>query len=396
MNTINPLNKISLSIELMTRFASETGLSQFVQVQKRYLWTDAFAVCNFFELYKQTGDLKYKYLALKLINQVHNILGKHREDDSRSGWISGLKEEAGNKHPTVGGLRIGKSLKERKPSEPINEILEWERDGQYYHYLTKWMHALNRASLIIKDPMYNRWAIELAKTAHAAFTYTSPLTGKKRIYWKMNIDLSRPLVDSMGQHDPLDGLVTYQELEMTAKLYSRSSKYTSLKKEILDMEEIVKDTELITEDPLGIGGLLFDAGRIAQMIKIEYLKDTDLLLNLLQASLIGLRSFIRSDTLNILSDYRLAFRELGLSIGLHAVFLIDDIFYKIKKFVQKYQSIVDNIQMLRKYTSLIETIEDFWLKEQNQQARTWIEHREINMVMLAASLTPTGFLSIMP
>jgi hypothetical protein len=29
------------------------------------------------------------------------------------------------------------------------------------------------------------------------------------IYWKMSIDLSRALVPSMGQHDPLDGFVTY-------------------------------------------------------------------------------------------------------------------------------------------------------------------------------------------
>ena len=28
------------------------------------------------------------------------------------------------------------------------------------------------------------------------------------MYWKLSIDLSRPLVASMGQHDPLDGLVT--------------------------------------------------------------------------------------------------------------------------------------------------------------------------------------------
>ena len=36
------------------------------------------------------------------------------------------------------------------------------------------------------------------------------------MYWKMSIDLSRPLVASMGQHDPLDGFVTCAELDATA------------------------------------------------------------------------------------------------------------------------------------------------------------------------------------
>jgi hypothetical protein len=34
----------------------------------------------------------------------------------------------------------------------------------------------------------------------------------------MSIDLSRPLVDSRGQHDPLDGLVTCLELRHVAKV----------------------------------------------------------------------------------------------------------------------------------------------------------------------------------
>jgi hypothetical protein len=31
----------------MTEFADQTGLSQAGTVPRRYLWTDAFAVCNF-------------------------------------------------------------------------------------------------------------------------------------------------------------------------------------------------------------------------------------------------------------------------------------------------------------------------------------------------------------
>ena len=162
----------SLVREIMIEFTTLTGLLPTGEVQpRRYLWTDAFAVCNFLELYRHTGDETYQQLALRLVDQVHRVLGRHREDDPRTGWISGLDEHEGSMHPTKGGLRIGKEMNERRPADPVDERLEWDRDGQYYHYLTKWMHALNRVSRVTRDATYNRWAIELAKTAHAGFTY---------------------------------------------------------------------------------------------------------------------------------------------------------------------------------------------------------------------------------
>jgi hypothetical protein len=56
----------------------------------------------------------------------------------------------------VGGLRIGKPLKERGANEPIDESLEWDRDGQYFHYLTKWMHALCRAAFLVATRLDGR------------------------------------------------------------------------------------------------------------------------------------------------------------------------------------------------------------------------------------------------
>jgi len=52
------------------------------------------------------------------------VLGRHRDDDTRSGWISGLDDEKGKQHPTFGGLRIGKPLNERKPNEPSATFFE--------------------------------------------------------------------------------------------------------------------------------------------------------------------------------------------------------------------------------------------------------------------------------
>ena len=138
----------------MVDFADRTCITGDSCQPVRYLWTDAFTVCNFLELFNGTGEEKYKRYALQLVDQVHHVLRRHRENDSRSGWISGLGKEEGEAHPTIGELRIGKKLNERKPDELYDERLEWEQDGQYFHYLTKWMHALNCVMQITSDFRY--------------------------------------------------------------------------------------------------------------------------------------------------------------------------------------------------------------------------------------------------
>ena len=89
----------------------------------RYLWTDAFAVCNYLELYRQTKEQSFLQLAVKLVNQVHRILDQHRKDSIRSGWISDLDEKQAQQHPTQGGLRIGKRLNEQQPGKLVDEAL---------------------------------------------------------------------------------------------------------------------------------------------------------------------------------------------------------------------------------------------------------------------------------
>jgi hypothetical protein len=380
--------------EMMMEFARETGLSPARKSPQRYLWTDAFGVCNFLGLYHHTDEETYLNLALQLVDQVHHTLGRHRGDDSRTGWISGPDEQEGRKHPTLGGLRIGKELKERGIRDPFVERLEWDRDGQYYHYLTKWMHALNRVSRVTGDLTYNTWATELAKTAHARFVYTSPYGGPNLMYWKMSIDLSRPLVASMGHHDPLDGFVTYNELQATAGKDPEKSTGRDLRPEIADMANICEGKSWATDDPLGIGGLLFDAYRIAQLIVSENLGQTNLLETLLESSLVGLKSFVREDCLRLPAGYRLAFRELGLSIGLRAVEKIQELIEQESGLLQGKDSLHSSLKILRRYEGLRETIETFWLERTNRESESWITHRDINRVMLATSLAPDGFLRL--
>ena len=151
------------AVDVMRAFAERTGLTS-TRPPERYLWTDAFAVCNFLVL----GEAD---VALRLVDQVHHTLGQHRADDARRGWISGLDAREGELHPTRGGLRIGKPLPERTADEPCDDRLEWDRDGQYFHYLTRWMHALDQVARETRQPTYRLWARELAETAHRAFTY---------------------------------------------------------------------------------------------------------------------------------------------------------------------------------------------------------------------------------
>ena len=75
----------SLAQKIMIEFARLTGLSPASSAPQRYLWTDAFAVCNFLGLYQDTEGKEFKDLALHLVDQVHSVLGRHRHDDQRTG-----------------------------------------------------------------------------------------------------------------------------------------------------------------------------------------------------------------------------------------------------------------------------------------------------------------------
>ena len=363
--------------ETMQAFAVHTGLGTDAVNPKRYLWTDAFAVCNFLGLYQETGDNTYKALALKLVYEVHDILGHYSPDDSRSGCISGLSEEEGKKHPTQGGLRIGKPILERSEDEPYDAQLEWDRDGQYFHYLSKWMHALSRVTQVTGDPRYNRWAIELAKSAHAKFTYTDESIMQKRMVWKMSVDLTRPLVSSMGQHDALDAWIIYNELQAVSLSEESDQTVSDLHIEIEEAKNMCQLNRMITDDSLGLGGLLSDAYLCAQVMPEESL----FVHKMLQSSAEGLRLYLDGDNrLNYPAEHRFAFRELGLAIGLKAI--------------KKMQHLFPDeplVTHLEQYQPLADEIIHFWLSKENQQNSTWQEHIDINSVMLATALAPQGY-----
>ena len=78
------------------------------------------------------------------------------------------------------------------------------------------------------------------------------------------------------------------------------------------------------------------------------------------------------------ASQRLAFRELGLAIGLKAV-----------------PTIIDRTHRTRdQYRSLADKIVNAWLPLAHSPDELWQAHRDINEVMLATALVPETFLSV--
>lgn len=367
--------RTTLAIELMRRFADRTGLTG-KRPPRRYLWTDAFAVCNFIALGRVTGHAAYRDLARDLVDQVHRVLGHHGEGDVRTGWISGLDDAAGALHPTIGGLRIGKPRPERSPAEPLVEREEIERDGQYFHYLTKWTLALERYGRALGDVQPLTWARELAATAQRAFT--TGRYGARRMTWKMSIDLSRPLVDSMGQHDPIDGLVGCLELDAAADARGMP-RVPSLERAISEYTALVDVRTLTTADPLGLGGLLVDALRLTRLAGAP----PRLVTAMLEAAATGIEFYAGLHDGRPLAQ-RLAFRELGLVLGLEAVAMIDR--------DQLDGDARAAWARITRHAALRTEIEAFWMRPEHRASRSWSEHADINDVMLATCMHPEGFL----
>ncbi|MGI9327612.1 MAG: hypothetical protein ACR2PZ_20505 [Pseudomonadales bacterium] len=367
---------LELARALMADFAESTGISG-TSVPRRYLWTDAYAVCNFLALWQRSGDPEYLELARGLVTQVHHCLGQHRSDDVRSGWISGMSELQAEAHPTAGGLRIGKPLPERALHEPQDERTEWDRDGQYFHYLTKWAHALLNMTQATGEASFGRWAAELMAVAYHRFR---ALDDPPRLHWKMRIDLSTPLVSGSSAHDVVDGAVTC--LALAADDYSNYDE--TLATTTAALLRMCDEQRLQTTDPLGLGGLLFDACRLARLpARLPITNRESLLRTILETAVQGLAHFARSPLMRTPATERLAFRELGLVIGLKGLFLLRDSF-------APFPTCGSFLLRLREYDELSSHLLAFWSQPEHRHTALWLAHEDINSVMLATGLVPEG------
>jgi hypothetical protein len=145
---------------------------------------------------------------------------------------------------------------------------------------------------------------------------------------------------------------------------------------IESLSKLCRKRDWTTTDPLGIGGLNFDACRLSQLTGGDV--DQALLEQLTDASEKSLRAFLASRSLRRSPSQRLAFRELGLTIGLMAA-----------------PTIIDRARATRdQYRSLADQIVNAWLPLAHSPDELWQAHRDINDVMLATALAPKTFLSV--
>jgi hypothetical protein len=166
----------------------------------------------------------------------------------------------------------------------------------------------------------------------------------------------------------------------------------SLAREIGNLAALCRDRQWRTDDPLGLGGLLCDAFQAAQLIARGVANLDQLLPTLLAQARPGLEDYARRGETTLPAGYRLAFRELGLSLGLRAASRLAVLVSREAKRFRAAGQVRDLLSPLLEYLRLGEEIENFWLDPRHQEASSWREHLRINQVMLVTSLAPDTFL----
>jgi hypothetical protein len=167
-----------------------------------------------------------------------------------------------------------------------------------------------------------------------------------------------------------------------------------LDSEIAGITKICRGIGMATDDPLGTGGLLGDSLRVAWLITRSGGGYGGLPESILQAATHGVKSFAHSDSIRLPPEHRLAFRELGLAIGLMGTARLLILMDENPALFRGRDHLAENVKAILAYAPLGKAIVEFWLDRRFQMADTWTDNREINMVMLATSLAPDGFLVI--
>ena len=168
----------------------------------------------------------------------------------------------------------------------------------------------------------------------------------------------------------------------------------SLTEEIEDLLAMCAGGSWATEDSLGIGSLLTDAYKLVQLIDIHQLHETARLESLLRDIELSLQAFVAHSQLNLPAEYRLAFRELGLAIGLHTISRMQKRIAQHPEHFSNANQLTPLLTNLSRFHRIHEFIENFWLEPDHQSVKPWLEHVDINNVMLVTSLAPDGYLQL--
>jgi len=246
----------------------------------RYLWTDAFGLILLVSLYRKLNEQRWLDEAEELVAKVDRVLGRER------------------------GFRIGEAP---------------DRDGQYFHYLAMWVHALGRLGAV--RPAYRQQAIQIVKDIHPRFVV--PEVG---VIWKMQEDLSRSYPGhGLGALDPFHGLTVYRLLDPQ-----------ELEHEIDEMKHLVERswrTLRITQD-LGLGVMLW----LTHFFPGEEWAATQRSRSLAMLDHLWVEPpgyFAREPGLQ---DMKFAFTNYGISIGLQSVAAWEDRVKRMHAFFEDYRS----------------------------------------------------------
>lgn len=312
----------------------------------RYLWTDAFGVVNFVSLRYATGEERYLEAAARLVQAVHDTLGRTRDGSSR---LPG----ASDAEPLKGGLRIGK-VDEAGP----------DRDGQYHHYLTLWMFALSCLTVASEDVRYNDLAIQLAKAIHPRFVVQKNAPGELSMVWKISTGMSRPLSLTKGHLDDVTGYVVFERLDSVARWFGQKDGQPL-------QAEIEQYWNMMTRSrPLQSSTDMLDLGMSLWVVQFPSRRgDDDLLQELGTHGKSVTRGFFLEQNgpysvLHKSAGRRLAFRELGACLG-----------------IKCYAKDADMV-------ASADTLVEFW--ENHAEESTPDDLMAITQVMLAAALIPGG------
>ena len=161
-----------------------------------------------------------------------------------------------------------------------------------------------------------------------------------------------------------------------------------------DLAALLGTASLATDDPLGTGGLLFDAVRIAGLAARDAFPAGRLLGPVLAAAHAGVAAFAGSGTLRYPAEDRLAFRELGLALGLRGAGQLRGAIEASPEAFAHPDALLARTRALEDSAPLADAIMAFWLDERHRAVPSWTDHREINEVTLAACLAPDGFLGV--
>jgi len=109
---------------------------------------------------------------------------------------------------------------------------------------------------------------------------------------------------------------------------------------------------------------------------------------------LGFKYYAQNNALNLPADHRLAFREFGLAVGLRALERLEDLVDRHLKHFKNAHQLQSSIHSLYPFRAMGGVIESFWLEPRARESETWKRHQDINSVMLATTLIPDGYLTI--